>query len=455
MTRYFFIALTFFFAFLIEAAVAKPVLDVQDITTPKGINIWLVEDHSVPVISMGFSFPGGLAFDPDDKLGTARLVSILLDEGAGDMNSQAFQKKLSEHAIQMRFTPGRDDFIGSLRTLSENKALAFDLLRLALHAPRFDQDAIARMKNTATEEIKDNLGDPSWLVARTFNGMIFEGHYYARPGSGTPDGIAKITRQDLVDYARRQFNRGVRVALSGNITKAEAVKLVDAVFGDLPEAPDTAPADFISLQNKGKTILLPLGTPQTHVMVAQEGVKQNDPDWFSAYILDHILGGGGFDSRLMKGLRKERGLTYGVYTQLASLKQAHTLQASFSSSNDKIKEALSLLRAEWKKMARNGVTQKELDDAKSYLTGSLLLHLTSTADIAETLNALQRDGLPADYINTRNDKIDAVSLSDVKRVAKSLLKPDDLSVILVGDPKDVAIDLMLDGPPGIPKQPEE
>jgi zinc protease len=454
MIRRFFTLLAFLLA-LTGNAVAKPVLDVQDITTPRGINIWLVEDHSVPVISMGFSFPGGLALDADDKLGAARLVSILLDEGAGDMNSQAFQTKLSEHAISMRFTPGRDDFIGSLRTLSVNKTLAFDLLRQALHAPRFDEDAITRMKNSATQEIKDNLGDPSWLVARTFNGMVFDGHYYARPGSGTPDGISKLTRQDLVDFTRRQFHRGARVALSGDITKTEAIKLVDTVFGDFPDTPAPTTANVMTLQNKGKTILLPLGTPQTHAMIAQDGLKQTDADWFSAYVIDHILGGGGFDSRLMQALRKERGLTYGVYTQLASLKQANTLQASFSSSNDKIKEALKLVRSEWKKMAQNGVTQKELDDAKSYLTGSLLLHLTSTADIAETLNALQRDGLPAAFINTRNDNINAVTLSDIKRVAKSLLKPDQLSVILVGDPKDVAIDLMLDGPPGIPKPPEE
>ena len=454
MMRHFVIFFALIFC-IIPPVLAKDVLNVQDFTTPGGINVWLVEDHSIPVISVSFSFSGGLAFESEDKLGTARLVSLLLDEGAGDMNSQTFQGKLSDHAITLSFSPGRDDFIGQMRTLSTNKKLAFDLLRLAITAPRFDADALTRMKNSAADSIRDNMGDPSWLVARSLNGIIFEGHYYARPGSGTLDSLPKISREDLIGFTKTQFHRGVQVSIAGDLNQVEAAKLVDSVFAKLPPAPAEQKQDVFSLKNKSKTVLLPLAIPQTFVIMAQDGVSQHDPDWYTAVVVDYILGGGGFDARLMQSVRKERGLTYGIYSQLASLAHAPSWQVSFSTSNEKLPEALSVVRQEWKKMAEQGPTQQELDEAKAYLTGSLPLELTSTSDIASILNGLQRDGMSANDINMRNAKINAVTLEDAQRVAQRLLKPQELTTILVGDPKGVKIDLMLDHAPGMSVKPEE
>lgn len=431
-------------------AAKDKILDVQTIKTKSGIEAWIVEDKTVPVISMSFSFEGGLAHDPLDKPGVARLVSILLDEGAGDLKSQDFQKQLSDNAISLSFTPGRDAFYGRLKTLKKNKDLAFDLLRLALSSPRFDEDAVTRMKNANESKIKDDLGDPSWLSARTFNGMLFEGHYYARPGYGHLDSMAKITRQDLFDFTRAQFARDVlKVAIAGDITKEEAEAAIDAAFGKLPEkAEEAAASSEAKLAYGGKTILLPLDTPQTYIAVGQAGLYHTDPDWHAAIVMNHILGGDG-EARLMTEIREKKGLTYGVYSSLNSMKHAALIQSSLSASNEKVEEALSILRAEWKKMAEKGATQKETDDAKSYLTGSLLLQLTSTDDISGTLNSIQRDGLGPDYINQRNAAISAVTPDDIRRVAKKILEPEKLSVVLVGQPKNIDVDILLDKPPGM------
>ena len=452
--KYFIFAwLVFFVPFYPAFADEGKILNVQKITTPGGIEAWIVEDKSVPVISMSFSFEGGLIYDPEGKPGVGRLVSILLDEGANHLKSQEFQSQLSNNAIHMSFTAGRDAFYGQLKTLKSNKTLAFDLLRMALNKPRFDADAIERMRNANISKIKNDMGKPGWLVARTFNGMVFEGHEYSRPGFGTLESMTKITRSDLLNFVHAQFAKdALKVAIAGDITKEEAAKTIDAVFGSLSIHWGKTASTKAKLKYVGKTILLPLDTPQTYISVGESGLKREDKDWHAAVILNYILGGG-FDARLMKELRKKRGLTYDVYTSLISMNHAALLKANLSTGNKKVKESLKLLRREWTKMAKKGPTEQEVQDAKSYLTGSLLLQLTSTDNISGTLNGLQRDGTDFNYINQRNSLINAVTVADIKRVADRLLKPENLTIILVGQPEKITADIMLDHPPGMSTPP--
>lgn len=437
-------------------AYADKILNVQTIKSKGGIEAWLVEDKTVPVISISFSFAGGLALDPEDKPGVGRLVSILLDEGAGDIKSQEFQKQLSDKSITVEFTSGRDDFYGGLKTLSASKDEAFHLLNLALTAPRFDQDAITRMKNANTAEIRNNLGKPDWLVERVFNGMLFEGHPYARPGFGHLLAMSSITRDDLVHFVKTQFAKDVlKVAIVGDISKEDAAAALDAVFGSLPLHTDIEPTAEAKVNYGGKTILLPLDAPQTFISVGQKAIKKTDKDWQTAVVMSEVLGGAGFNSRLMQEIREKRGLTYGIYSTLMNLKGVSVIQAGFSASNDKVKEALQILKTQWDLLAENGPTEEELEHAKSYLTGSLLLNLTSTSDISEALNGLQRDGLGPDYINQRNDLIQAVSVQDVQRVARQVLKSKELTTIMVGKPAGINVDILLDHPPGMPDKKEE
>lgn len=446
------------FAFLVIAvfwtlpanAARDKILDVQVIKRPSGIEAWLVEDHTAPVISMNFSFEGGIVYDPEDKPGVGRLVSLLLDEGAGDLTSQEFQGRLEDNAISLGFTAGRDAFYGNLRTLSANKDIAFELLALALSRPRFDADAIERMKNANVAQIKKDLGDPSWLVARTFNGMLFEGHHYARPGFGNLQSMTAITRKDLLDFVKSQFARDVlKISVAGDISRAEAEKAIDRIFGALPEKAEPMELPDAALKYSGKIIMLPLDAPQTYIAAGAPGIQRSDKDWHAALLMNYILGGSSFDARLMKEIRLKHGLTYGVYSSLSSMKSATVLQTNMSVSNEKVDDALRLLKEALAGMAKDGPTVDELQNAKSYLTGSLLLDLTSTGEISGALNGLQRDGFEPDYINRRNAIIDAVSMEDVKRMAARLLKDELFTVVLVGKPKNINVDILLDKPPGM------
>ena len=430
-----------------------PKLDVQTIKLPSGGQAWLVEDHSLPLVTVKFAFTGGLALDPEDKRGVAKLVSVLLDEGAGDMKSQTFQAQLSNHAIGLSFAPGRDAFHGSLRTTSTHRALAFDLLRLALTQPRFDADAITRMKNALTAELKTNLGDPAWLSARTFNGLVFEGHYYAQPGGGTMAGIAAASRRDLQEYVSSQFAQDLlRVVIVGDMTKAEAETMLTEVFGNLPaqgRAPDVKAA---VLANAGKTALLPLDTPQTYIAIAQPGIARAAKEWYAAQVMSFILGGGSFDARLMREVREKRGLTYGVYTSLLSQAHGEVLQTTLSAGNEKAAEAVNVIREEFARMAKDGASTQELADAKSYLIGSMPLELTTTGDIADALLSLQLYGLPPDELARRADRIRSVTAKDIRQLSEKLLDPALMTTILVGRPEGIHVDVLLDRAPGLGKE---
>ena len=422
---------------------ADKVLDVQTLTSKKGIDIWLVEDHSVPVVAIDFSFPGGLAADPADKPGLSHLMSVLLDEGAGEYDNQAFQKELADNSISLGFGAGRDFFSVSLKTLTRNLPKALELANLSMTEAVFDPDAISRMKQSLETSIRSQLKSPSWIAARSFNGLLFEGDAYALPGRGTLSSLAAITREDLVAQHDKQFTLdGLKVAIAGDVEPEQAINIVDQLFANLPETAEISlPEKDAALQNTGTTFVYSYDNPQTHIIAGHQGIPVTDPDWPAVQIINHVLGGGGFASRLMEEIREKRGLSYGVSTYPSTLKRASTMQASLSTSNENAAEALDLLKKEWRRMATTGPSENEIQKAKDYLTGSLLLNLTSTDSIAGVLNSLQQRGFDYDYINTRNAKLNAVTLDQARVVAGRLLNADNLMVVMVGQPEGLTEDV--------------
>lgn len=447
LTAIIFILIMFFSG---NSEAKERILNVQEFNSKKGIEVWLVKDTSLPIISMSFSFDGGLDYDPPAKPGVGKMVSILLDEGAGEMDSKSFQQELNDYSIYMNFTAGRDAFTGNLKTLKQNRYRAFGLLKLALTSPRFEDDAIVRMKNANIASIQNNMGDPSWLAARSFNGIAFEGHKYAIPGEGTIHSIKKINRKDLIKFTKDQFATSVlKVSIAGDISASEAGELVDMAFGELPEFSTVIDTQETEIKYQGKTILLALDTPQSYVAAGAPGINIKDSNWYAATVMNYILGGESFDARLMSEIREKRGLTYGIYSILSPMNYANLIRVNFSSSNEKTADALKIMKKEWQKMADKGITQQELDSAKSFLTGSLLLDLTSTGAISSILNDLQQQGLEYNYINECNDFINAVTLDDVKNISKLLLDSKNITTVIVGNPSNIKPDITLQQPPGM------
>jgi len=417
------------------AAPASAANKIEEVKSAGGITAWLVEDHSLPVVTIDVSFRGGAALDPADKPGLATLAAGLLDEGAGELDSQAFQGRLEDLATSLEFAASEDAMGASLRTVTANLTPALDLLHMALSAPRFDESAVTRVRSQLLAELARNAREPRYIANRLWWRNAYDGHPYARPVRGTLESIARITIPDLRAVVHDRLARDVMIiGVVGDVT-ADALKtLLDTTFGPLPpRAAERRVADVVAAAKK-PLLLAKLPIPQSVVTFGQPGIKREDPDWYAAYVVNHILGGGGFSSRLTAEVREKRGLAYSVYSGLEPMQHSGLILGGVATQNDRVAQSIDIIRAEWRRMRDGGPTETELEDAKTYLTGSFPLSLDSTGHIAGILVAIQRDGLGIDYLERRKTLIESVTLEDARRVAHRLLNPDKLSFVVVGSP---------------------
>jgi zinc protease len=411
-------------------------VEIQEVTSPGGIKAWLVQSPTIPLIAMKFAFKGGAALDPAGKEGLANFLTGMLDEGAGDLDSKTFQTKASELAMKMSFSSDLDSFEGSFQTLSRNRDEAFRLLTLAITSPRFDAEPMERVRGQFLVSARLDLEEPETVASRAWMKRAFGDRPYGREADGTPDSIAKITVADLRDLHSRLFTRkGLIVSVVGDIDPETLKKLLDETFGGLPDRdPPTPPVETLGAPGPALEII-DRDMPQSIMVFGGPGITRDDPDFIPAYIMSEILGGGSFGSRLTDEVRERRGLTYGVGLGLYPLNEAGVVLGSLGTRNDKAGEALEVIKSVMKRFAAEGPTQRELDEAKTYLTGSYALRFDSNAKIASQLLAIQQDNLGIDYINRRNAMIEAVTLDQVKAQAKRLIDPDNLIVTVVGRPK--------------------
>jgi zinc protease len=428
-------ALSAMLAALVFLAAPARAVTIDRVVSPGGIEAWLVQDHSLPIITLELSFRGGAATDPEGKSGLAAMTTALLDEGAGDLDSQAFQGREEDLASAVHFSAGQDYVTGGLSTIRTNLAAAFELLRLSLNEPRFDDEAVARIRGDLIAETARRLESPNAIAGRVWWRNAFAGHAYARPTDGTASDLKAIAPTDLRQFVRQRFARDVlKIGIVGDITPDELKPLLDKTFGTLPATAAPAPQGEVSAKNGGVLLLVKKAIPQSVANFGQPGIKRDDPDWYAATIDNYILGGGGFGSRLMTEIREKRGLAYGVNTYLISQLQSGVIYGTVATQNDRVAESIDLIRQEWQRMRDEGPTAQELADAKTYLTGSFALQFDSTGHIAGILLQLQQDGLGIDYLERRNALIDAVTLDDAKRVAKRLYDPAALAFTVVGTP---------------------
>ncbi len=425
-------------AFAVFAARPAAAVTVERVESPGGIVAWLVRDSMVPLVSIEFSFRGGAALDPAGKSGLADMTTSLLDEGAGDLNSQAFQRKLSDLAVSISFSAGMDTIRGSLKTLNRTRDEAVDLLALALTEPRFDEDAVERIRQQILAVLARQSTDPNDIAGRIWWKAVFPDHPYGLPSEGTVGTIATITADDMRRLVSQRFARNqLIVGVVGDITPEELAPLLDRAFGALPARGKPFALAEAEPWAGGQIFVSESDVPQSVVLFGHGGIKREDPDWYAAYTMNYILGGGGFASRLYEEVREKRGLAYSVYSYLTPLDAASVYSGGVSTANARVGESIAVIREEWARMRNEGVSEAELKDAKTYLTGSFPLRFTSTDRIARMLVGMQYNNLGIRYIEERNSFIEAVTLEDIRRVAKRLLKPEDLTIVVVGKPDGV------------------
>lgn len=410
-------------------------VDIKEVISPGGIKAWLVEEPSIPFVALELRFRGGTSLDAPGKRGATNLMVGLLEEGAGELDSRGFARASEALAASFGYDAGDDSVSISARFLTENRDQAVELLRLSLVEPTFPQDAIDRVRAQVLSGLRGDEKNPNAIAGRTFKALAFGDHPYGSNGDGTVESVSALTRDDLVAAHKAALARDrLYVAVVGDITEAELGPLLDGLLGELPETGAPMPG-AVDVGLKGGVDIVEFDTPQSVAHFGQAGIERDDDDFFAAYVMNVILGGGGFESRLMTEVREKRGLTYGVYSYLAPKDNAALYLGSVASANDRIAEAISVIRAEWERLAEDGVTQEELDKAKALLTGAYPLRFDGNGAIARIMVGMQMDDLPIDYIETRNDKVNAVTREDVNRVARELLDPEGLQFVVVGKPE--------------------
>ncbi|NAZ37236.1 pitrilysin family protein [Rubellimicrobium sp. CFH 75288] len=426
----------------------RAAVEIQEVVSPGGIEAWLVEERSIPFVALEIRFRGGASLDPEGRRGAVNLMVALLEEGAGDRDARTFQEAREALGALFRFNATDDTVAISASILTESRDEAAALLRDALVAPRFDPDAVERVRGQVLSIIAQDAQNPSALASEALSALAFPDHPYGSSLNGTVESVSALTREDLVTAHRAALVRDrVYVGAVGDIGPDELGRLLDDLLGALPaEGPSLPPRAEPAFA--GGVTVVEFPSPQSVAVFGQVGIAREDPDWFAAFVLDHILGGPGFQSRLMREVRERRGLTYGIGTALVPRDLGATWLGSVASSNATVAEAIETVRAIWADVAEEGVTQAELDAAKTYLTGEYPLRFGGNAQIATMLVAIQMVGLPPSYVTERNALVEAVSLEDVRRVARRLMDPDRLTFVVVGQPQSLGSGSPVGSAPG-------
>lgn len=422
-------------ALLLAPLTARAEIDIQEVTSPGGLEAWLVEEPAIPFVALEIVIDGGATLDEPGKRGATNLMMGLLEEGAGEMSAREFQTAREGLAASFGFDARDDSVVITARFLTENRDEAVALLREALTEPRFDQDALDRVRRQVLSGIRSDATDPNSIAGRTFDRAAFGDHPYGAPLNGTAESVTELTREDIMTAHRNALVRSrVHVGAAGDITPEALGPLLDELLGDLPDKGPARPGPA-GFALDGGTTVEDFETPQSVAMFGHEGLARDDEDFFAAYILNEILGGRGVQSRLMEEVREKRGLTYGVSTYLVPKDHAALYLGNVASANDRIAEAIGVIRDEWARMAEEGVSAEALAEAKTYLTGAYPLRFDGNAEIAGILAGMQATDLPPDYVENRNSYIEAVTLDEINRVAGELLNPEALHFVVVGQPE--------------------
>jgi zinc protease len=437
--RHIAVVVTLFAAVLLPITPSQAAAKIQHLISPGGIEAWFVQDATVPLVAMEYAFAGGASQDPADKPGVGNLVADLLDEGSGDLDSKTYHERLERRAIELSFSVSRDNFRGSLRMLRDNKEEAFELLRTALTSPHFAKEDIERIRSQVMSDLRRETTSPSSLAGRKFLELAFGNHAYGRQAAGSLDSVPTITVDDLKDYTHRVIAKNtLKIAVVGDVDPGTLGELLDLTFGGLPARASLVPVPDVVVAKPPQRAFVPLDVPQTVITFGSPGIMRHDPDFMAAFVVNQVLGGSGLSSRLYREVREKRGLAYSVYGALAWMEHSALFIGNTGTRADRAGETVNAIEQEVRRIAAEGPTEDELDQAKSYLKGSQMLQLDTSAKLAQALLQYQLDKMPIDYIEKRNAMIDAVTLDDAKKAAQRLWGAGLLTVIVGRAPQAAA-----------------
>jgi len=422
------------FSFFMSVAVAS-IPKVEEVESKGGYKLWMIEDNYLPIVSIKLVFKNsGTAYDTEGKKGLAHMVTGLLDEGAGGISSFDYRKKLESLATTISFDVDEDNFYVNVKTLKDNLEETLKLLNLTLTKPNLKPEIIERIRNQILVIIQKKQESPQYVASKKFKEAVLGSHPYSRTKYGVPKAVRSITREDIVAYVNDNFSKeNIIISVVGDVKKSKIRKLLDNHLKLKDERKDVISLPPVKVKNEEQYIKISKSIPQSVVYFGSEGIKRSDKDFYPAYIMNHILGGGGFESRLMDTVREKNGLAYSVYSYLSTYNKAGLFVGYVGTDVKKVDKSIKLIKKELKKLYKDGVTEKELNDAKDYLVNSYPLKMTKNENLAAYLSVMQSENLGIDFLEKRNDYVRSVTAQQIKAAAKDLLDVGKMTFVVVGD----------------------
>lgn len=407
--------------------------------TKNGMTVILLERKALPFITASISVKAGSVFEKEELAGLANITADLLTEGTSTRSASQISEEEDFIGASLSSSGGGDSASASLRVLTKDREKGFELLSDILINPSFPDAEIERAKSQIKAGIISKLDDPATIAAEAFNKNLFGNHPYSRPLEGTVDSLDKIKKTHIVDF-HSQFYRPNNTILTvvGDINLRSLKKLLHRYFGKWKRGDITFTIrEKAAPLKKKKVEIIHKDITQANVQLGHLGLKRSDPDFYAAYVMNYILGGGGFVSRLMTEIRDNQGLVYGVYSYFNALKEVGPFKVGLQTKNESAKEAVEEVRRQIRELVNKGVTEKELRDAKDYIIGSFPLKFTTNQKIANYLSYIERHKLGLDYLDKFPEIIEALTVKDINEAAKEYLDPDNYLLVIVGNKEKV------------------
>jgi zinc protease len=425
--------------FLASLALCLPLtvhaaLAIQNWQTPQGARVLFVENHALPMLDIAVGFAAGSARDPAGKPGLATLTHRLLDQGAGGLSDTEIAHRLADVGAVLGGSFDRDRAGVSLRTLSSDaeKMAALEVLVRVLQKPDFSEAVVAREKKRLIAGIREAEADPGSVADKAFYRALYGAQPYAHDPAGEPAAIETLARADLLAFYRTHYSApNAVIALIGDVDRAEAERIAARIAAGLPAGKVLPPLPKASAVAPG-AVRIDHPSAQSHVLVGAVGVARNDPDFFPLYVGNYVLGGGGFDSRLMHEVRDKRGYAYSAYSYFMPMGEPGPFQLGLQTRADQTDAALKVAVDTLRTFVTDGPTDAELVQARANLTGGFPLRIDSNRKILEYLSVIGFYRLPLDYLDTWTAQVDAVDVAAVKAAFARKLDPDRLTTVVVG-----------------------
>jgi zinc protease len=420
----------------IASALATP--HIQHWTSPSGARVYFVENHDLPMLDLTVTFAAGSSFDVTEKSGLAGLAHRMLDLGAEGLSEDDIARNLADIGAQFGKNFDADRAGISLRTLSSTaeRVQALDILARVLQHPLFKEDVLAREKIRLIADLKEDETKPERIAEKAFGKAVFGTHPYGLPSSGEVSAVENIQRADIEAFYRTHYlAKTAVVAIMGDVTRAEAEAIAQNLTAQLPQGVETAQVAPVTMQIKANEQRIIHPATQSHILMGAPGLARKDPDYFALYVGNHILGGGGFVSRLMHEIREKRGLAYSVYSYFIPMKLPGAYQIGLQTKKNQADEALRLVRATLREFIDKGVTKKELQASKQNIIGGFPLRIDSNKKIVDYLSVIGFYELPLTYLDDFVRNVDKVTIEQIRAAFERRVNPDAMATVIVGAPE--------------------